>query len=102
MVAGSLAWGACLFLMASNAWLTAAALITAGLLMGLPVGVIMSLPAQALRPESRGLGMGLFYTGLYLGHGLLPPFSGWLQDSTGSPEIPLYFAMALALAMVPL
>lgn len=102
VAAGSLAWGGCLFVMASNDWLAAPALITAGLLMGLPVGVIMSLPAQALRPESRGLGMGLFYTGLYLGHGLLPPFSGWVQDTTGSPAVPLYFAMVLVLAMVPL
>lgn len=102
MAAGSLAWGGCLFVMASDAWLAAPALITAGLLMGLPVGVIMSLPAQALRPESRALGMGLFYTGLYVGHGLLPPICGWLQDRTGSPAVPLYFAMVLVLAMVPL
>ena len=37
-------------------------LVAIGILQGLPVGVIMSLPAEVLRPESRAVGMGLFYT----------------------------------------
>lgn len=32
--------------------------------MGLPVGIVMAMPSQALPPESRGVGIGLFYTWL--------------------------------------
>ena len=102
MTVGSLGWGACLLVMALSDWLAAPAIVAAGLLMGLPVGVIMSLPAQSLRPESRAVGMGLFYTGLYVGHGLLPPVAGWLQDRTGSATAPLHFIAMVVLTMLPL
>jgi cyanate permease len=80
MAVGALGWAACLAVLASEAGLSGAVLIGSGLLMGLPVGVIMAMPSQALRPESRAVGMGLFYTWLYVGHGLMPPAAGWLQD----------------------
>lgn len=102
MAAGTLGWAACLVALASGAGLSGAALIGAGLVMGLPIGVIMSLPAQALRPESRSLGLGLFYTWLYVGHGLMPPAAGWLRDATGSAAAPLIFAAVLVAAMLPL
>jgi fucose permease len=70
--------------------------------MGLPIGVIMSMPSQALRPESRAVGMGLFYTWLYIGHGLMPPAAGWLQDLTGSAELPLLVTAMLVGGMLPL
>jgi MFS family permease len=64
----------------------------------LPVGVIMALPAEVLRPESRAIGMGLFYTWLYIGHAGLPPAAGWIQDLTGKAAAPIYFAGALVLS----
>ena len=102
MSIGALGWAACLVALALEAGLSGAALIGAGLLMGLPVGVIMSLPSLALRPDSRALGMGLFYTWLYIGHGLMPPAAGWLQDLTGSAAAPLLFTAMLVAGMLPL
>jgi MFS family permease len=54
-----------------------------------------------LRPENRGAGMGLFYTGYYAGMALLPPVAGWLQDALGRSAA-LYFAAAAVLATLPL
>jgi len=99
---GALVWSGCLLVMTASDTLSAPAFIVAGLFMGLPVGAIMSLPAQALRPESRALGMGLFFTWLYIGHGLVPPAAGWLLDKTGYPSAPLLFAAFLTFSMLPL
>jgi branched-subunit amino acid permease len=76
-------------------------MIAAGLISGLPVGVIMALPSLALRPEQRAIGMGLFYLWLYIGHSLLPPLAGWLQDRAGTPAAALWFAAALTAVMLP-
>jgi cyanate permease len=95
-----LAWAGCLFALASGYGPPGAMLLAIGLLTGLPVGVITSLPAQALRPENRAVGMGLCYFWVYLGQGGLPPVAGWIQDRTGSPAAPLHFTAALVLAML--
>jgi MFS family permease len=58
-------------------------LIVAGLLAGLPAGVLISAPASVLRPESRAPGMGLFYTWYYAGMTGLPIVAGWMQDLFG-------------------
>jgi MFS family permease len=55
-------------------------LIVAGLVAGLPAGSLISAPAAVLRAESRGPGMGVFYTWYYAGMSLLPPVAGRLQD----------------------
>jgi MFS family permease len=99
MLAGMIVWGICLLLLPSAD--PVAVLIVLPLFQGLPVGVIMSLPAEVLHPASRGTGMGVFFTWLYIGHAGLPPIGGWLQDLSGSPAAPLYFGAALALAVVP-
>lgn len=99
MVFGSLAWAGCLALVALQPGWYVPATIAAGLVMGLPVGAIMALPSRVLRPESRALGMGLFLTWLYVGHGGLPPLAGWLQDRTGAAESAAWLAAALAAAM---
>jgi MFS family permease len=98
----ALGWAACLLALATRSGPPALAMIGAGLVMGLPVGVIMALPSQALRPEDRALGMGLFFLWLYAGHAGLPPLAGWVQDRVGSPAAPLWLAAALILAMLPL
>ncbi|HVL59169.1 MAG TPA: MFS transporter, partial [Burkholderiaceae bacterium] len=102
MALGIGGWSACLAGLASGFATPEAMLIGAGLLMGLPVGLIMSLPAQVLRPENRALGMGVFYLWLYVGHGGVPPLAGWVQDATGSQAAPLYLASALALSILAL
>ncbi len=102
MGVGIVAWSACLVAFAQGGAWVSPALVAGGLLMGLPAGVIMSLPAQALRPEHRAVGMGLFYLWLYIGHGLLPPLAGWLQDRLAHPNVALYATAAIVLAILPL
>ena len=36
--------------------------VALGLISGLPAGPIMSLPARVLQPQTRAIGMGLFFT----------------------------------------
>jgi len=74
-----------------------------GFLFGLPGPVIMTLPVEAVAPERRGVGIGIFFTLNYLGMAVTGPLGGWLHDATGSPAAPIWFAgVALALALVPL
>lgn len=70
--------------------------------MGLTTGVVMSLPSQVLRPQNRGLGMGIFFLWLYLAQTFMPPIAGWLQERTQRMAMPLYFAAAAMLCMLPL
>jgi MFS family permease len=68
-----------------------------GLLSGLPVGPMMSLPARVLKAETRAIGMGIFYT-LYYGTMMLGPvIGGALAKWTGSAATALDFGAALAL-----
>jgi predicted MFS family arabinose efflux permease len=67
------------------------------LIIGWPAGQLMALPAQALRPESRAPGMGVFYTCYYAGMALLPGLAGMARDLTGSPAAPVLFAAAMML-----
>jgi MFS family permease len=75
-------------------------LIAVGLLAGLPAGTLAAAPTAVLRPENRGAGIGLFYTGYYVGMALLPPVAGWLQDMFGRSTA-VYFAAAAVLATLP-
>jgi MFS family permease len=68
-----------------------------GTISGLPAGPTMSLPARVLRPETRAIGMGIFYT-LYYGTMMLGPvIGGALAKWTGSAATALDFGAALAL-----
>ncbi len=103
IIAGGLAVtaGLIFLLPASGGSLALFALI--GFLFGLPGPVIMTLPVEAVAPERRGIGMGIYFTCYYLGMTIAGPAGGWLQDTTGSPAAPIWFAgVALALALVPL
>ena len=71
------------------------------IVIGAPAGLIMALPAQALRAQSRATGMGVYFTWYYAGMALLPGAAGLARDLTGSAAAPALFAaamMALALA----
>jgi MFS family permease len=73
-------------------------LIAGGLLGGLPAGVLVSLPAQFLRPAIRSTGMGVFYTFFYAGTAVFPPIGGWAADRAGSASAPLHVAIAAIVA----
>jgi len=77
-------------------------LLVGGTLLGFAIGVIMALPSEVLRPESRGVGMGVFFTFMYLGQSGLPPIAGAIQDAVGGNTASLYFAALLVLSILPL
>jgi predicted MFS family arabinose efflux permease len=93
------AWCATLALLAAGSaplpWLVAG-----GLLGGLPAAAFVSLPAEFLRPQSRSVGMGVFFTVYYLGCALLPTLAGLLYDRSGGAAA-LALAAVLALLCVP-
>ena len=73
-------------------------MILIGLLGGLPVGPIMSLPARVLKPETRAVGMGIFYT-LYYGTMMLgPAVAGALSKSSGQAASAIDFGAITFLA----
>jgi predicted MFS family arabinose efflux permease len=71
------------------------AFVVVAIVIGAPAGLIMALPAQALRAQSRAAGMGVYFTWYYAGMALLPGAAGSARDLTGSPAAPALFAAAM-------
>ena len=67
------------------------------LVIGVPAGLIMALPAQALRPQSQAGGMGVFFTFYYIAMAILPGGAGLARDISGSPSAPALFAAMMML-----
>ena len=78
-----------------TALLTAFAVL--GLAIAVPAGLIMALPAQVLRPQTRAGGMGVFFTCYYLAMAVLPGAAGLMRDLSGSTAAPALFAAAMML-----
>lgn len=57
--------------------------IALGAIFGFPAGALMSLTAQALSPDNRGPGLGIFYTWYFVGMTAGPAFAGWMRDLSG-------------------
>jgi MFS family permease len=77
-------------------------LIVIGVVSGLPVGAIMSLPARVLAPATRAMGMGLFFT-LFYGFVVLAPLvAGELIDGSGWDGAAMDFGAAVLVASVGL
>ena len=73
----------------------------AGLILGIPAGPIMALPTRVLAPETRALGMGLFFTLYYAMIVAAPPVAGALAEATGDPAAPVWTGIAaLALCLL--
>jgi len=70
--------------------------------IGLPPGLIMALPAQALRAENRSIGMGVYYTFYYVGMALLPALAGFVRDVAGSPATALFASAMMGIAVLGL
>ena len=71
-------------------------IIASGLIGGLPAGVLVSLPGEVLRAESRSTGMGIFYTMYYTGVAVAPPLAGAIAVQTASSAAPIWMAIACA------
>ena len=95
LVALLLAW-----LPRSDAVITILVLI--GLIGGHPAGPIMSLTARVLAPETRAIGMGVFYTLFYAAMMLGPAVAGRLAKSAGSAAVALDLGALTVLACPPL
>lgn len=78
----------------------------ASLLFGLigmaPAGVIMAMSGQALRPQVRAFGMGIFFTIYYAIMLVAPPVAGAILDATNSTQGPIWLAIILFASVVPL
>ena len=70
------------------------------LAIGVPAGLIMALPAQVLRPDSRSGGMGVFFTCYYVAMAFMPGAAGLARDLSGSAAAPALFAAAMLLLCV--
>ncbi len=73
-----------------------------GLIGMAPAGVIMAMAGQAMRPQVRAFGMGVFFIVYYAIMWITPPLAGAILDGTGNPQGPLWLAMILFFAVVPL
>jgi MFS family permease len=97
LVAGCIAFAALLIaLPRSSAVITIA--VALGLVSGLPVGPIMSLPARVLAPATRAIGMGIFYTVYYAAMMLGPVIAGACAKWTGSAAAAFDFGALMILA----
>lgn len=63
------------------------AFVILGLVSGLPAGPIMSLPAKVLAPETRAIGMGMFFTLFYLVQLSAPSVAGLIARWHGSARV---------------
>lgn len=102
-----LAIAASLAVAALLAWLTRSdavitILVLIGLIGGHPAGPIMSLAARVLAPETRAIGMGVFYTLFYAAMMLGPAVAGRLAKSAGTAAAALDLGALTVLACPPL
>jgi predicted MFS family arabinose efflux permease len=66
-----------------------------GLVAGIPAGVLVALSSEALTSEYRGPGLGIFYTGYYIGMAAGPALAGWSRDASGSAAAPVLVGAAM-------
>jgi MFS family permease len=79
-----------------------ALLIALGLVSGLPAGPVMSLPASALAPATRAVGMGIFYTVYYAAMMLGPVIGGACAKWSGSAAAAFDFGAVTLVLCLPL
>ena len=65
-----------------------------GFCYALPITVFSALAAEAVAPERRARGLGVYFVWFYAGCTGCPAFAGWLRDVTGSATAPVFFAVA--------
>lgn len=67
---------------------------------GIPAGLIVSLPAEALSPHNRAVGMGVFFTCYYIAMAVMPAVAGRVRDLFASPAAPVLFAAGMMVMAV--
>ncbi|MGL6110865.1 MAG: CynX/NimT family MFS transporter [Rubrivivax sp.] len=86
---------ASLLLLQQHTGMAVALSLAYGLFGGAPAGVIMALTGEAMAPQRRAFGMGVFFSFYFVLMTLGPPLAGWLFDRSGDPFWPILFACAL-------
>lgn len=74
--------------------------IAFGVIVGIPAGAIMAMSSEAVRPENRGPGLGIFYTWYYVGMTASPAAAGWARDVTGASAAPVLLGAGMLVATV--
>ncbi|MDO9058637.1 MAG: MFS transporter [Bradyrhizobium sp.] len=97
IVVGSAVVTAILMLLLPRSGAVALIVIALGLISGLPAGPIMSLPARVLQPETRAIGMGLFFTMFFACMMLGPVIGGACAKWAGSASAAFDFGAAMIL-----
>ena len=69
-----------------------------GMVCGLAAGPILSVPSRVLEPETRAVGMGLFYTVYYIGMMIGAALGGRYAAWAGTAEAAFDFGAAMLLA----
>jgi len=64
------------------------------IVIAVPAGLIMSLPAEAVRAENRATGMGVFYTWHFAAMAVWPALAGSARDIAHSAAAPILVAAA--------
>jgi MFS family permease len=77
-------------------------LIGIGVFCGIPAGSIMSLPSRVLRPETRAIGMGTFYTAYYAAMMVGPAIGGLFAKYGGKASNALDFGAGMFLLCLPI
>jgi predicted MFS family arabinose efflux permease len=72
-----------------------AASLVFGLIGMAPAGVIMAMTGEAMRPEARAFGMGVFLSVYFLVNTGAPPLAGWIYDSVREPFGAIAFGIGL-------
>lgn len=80
--------------------LLAASFGTAGLLMGLAAGPIMTMPSQVLRPEARAFGMGVFFAVYYAVMMGGPTIGGGIAEMTGQAATVFFLGSTMLIVCV--
>jgi cyanate permease len=65
------------------------------IVIGVPAGLIMALTAEAVRPQNRSVGMGVFYTWHFACMAILPSLAGNARDLAQSAAAPILFAAGI-------
>src|SRR6056297_176275 len=70
-------------------------LLALGIIIGPAAAMIMTLPVEATRAETRAMGMGVHWAMYYVLMGIGPGLMGVLREITGSPTAPLLVSAGL-------
>lgn len=82
-------------LMLQDTSLALASSLVFGLMGMAPAGLIVALTAEAMRPQNRAFGMGLYFSVYFIVAAPAPTIAGWLFDRSGDAFHPVLFAASL-------